>query len=152
MGTWSFRARLGGNHARAGLGLVLGTGSGLWFLVRVPYPAWFFLNQVSRVWLREAYPLRYTDPNRPANGPAPLSGFEPLQLDSQQLRLLGQTIATVQTEPLQPFVGFGPVGPSWNSAPNSQLKHTTTKIRITLKIRSERGLRKFNRFFNRIVV
>ena len=35
----------------------------------------------------------------------------PLQLDSQQLRWLGRTISTVQTEPLQLFVGFGPVGP-----------------------------------------
>ena len=59
------------------------------------------------------------------------------QLDSQQLRLLGQTIATVQTEPLQPFVGFEPVGPSWsaiNSAPNSQLKHTNTKNENSLSL------------------
>ena len=103
-------------HARA----AAGGGGGrrrardrVWVLVRVrvPYPAWFFLNQVSRVWVTRSIPLRYPDPNRPANGPAPLSGFEPLQLDSQQLRLLGRTIATVQTEPLQPFVGFGPIGP-----------------------------------------
>ena len=44
--------------------------------VRVPYPAWFFLNPVSRVWvapLPEPDPLRSatqtarspTDPNRP---------------------------------------------------------------------------------------
>ena len=55
-----------------------------------------------------------------------------LQLDSQQLQLLGRTIVTVQTEPLQLFIGFGPVGPSWsaiNSAPNSQLKHTNTETK-----------------------
>ena len=52
-----------------------GLGSGFGFRFRfLPYLAWFFLNRVSRVWaapLPEPDPLRYPDPNRPANGPAP---------------------------------------------------------------------------------
>ena len=65
-------------------------------------------------------PLRYPDPNRSANGPAPL------QLDSQQLRWLGRTIATVQTEPLQLFVGFGPVGPSRSAICNGSDRTVAT--------------------------
>ena len=67
--------------------------------------------------------------------PAPLFGSKLLQLDSQQSHLLGRTVATVQTELLQPFVGFRPVGPSWsaiNSAPVSHSKHTNTKRNLSL--------------------
>ena len=90
--------------------------------VRVPYPAWFFLNQVSRVWVERSIA-------------APLSGSEPprqqLSVNRRdgwavgRLRRLNRTVAMVQTEPLQLFVGFGPDCPSRsaiNSAPYSQLK------------------------------
>ena len=93
-----------------------------WAWVGVPYPAWFFLNRASRVWVvSKPAPLPEPDPLH----------FEskPLLLDSQQSRLLGRTVATVQTEPLQPFVGFGPFGPSWsaiNSALVSHSRHTNT--------------------------
>ena len=73
---------------------------------------------------------------------SPLSGSEPLQLDNQQLRLLqldsqqlrllqlGRTIATVQTEPLQPFVGFGPIGLSWSAITVSYTHLTLPTKRI----------------------
>ena len=149
MGTWSFRARLGGNYARtcvhararrrwrrrpAGAGL----GPGFWVRVRVPYPAWFFLNRVCGYGLRA-----YRSATR--TGPAPLSGSEPTRQRTRSKTVGMPTVATVGlptvvtvgcvswaanscdcwVERLQPFVGFGPVGPSWsaiNSAPDSQLK------------------------------
>ena len=100
MSTWSFRARLGGNYTRtcaraAAGGAGAGPGLGSGFPTRpgsfrrrragpgraqararvwVPYPAWFFLNQVSRVWvasipapLPEPNPLR-SESKPPANG------------------------------------------------------------------------------------
>ena len=85
----------------------------VWVWVWVPYLAWFFLNRVSRVWaapLPEPDPLR--DPTRYPDPKLQLDSQRSQLLDSQQVRLLGQTVATVQTEPLQPFVGFEPVGPS----------------------------------------
>ena len=104
LGTWSFRARLGGNHARtcvhapplaaaAGRSApvpVPGLRVRVWILdwVRVPYPAWFFLNQVSRVWVTRSIP-------------APLSGSEPArQRTRPAIRIrtppVGQpTVATV---------------------------------------------------------
>ena len=57
----------------------------------------------------------------PGPGPGPGSG----SLPSAVLFELGHADATVQTEPLQLFVGFGPDCLSWsaiNSAPYSQLK------------------------------
>ena len=106
--------------------------------VRVPYPAWFFLNQVSRVWvasipapLSEPNPLRYPDPNRPANGCLKTVAAV------GRLRRLNRTVATVQIELLD---GFGPNCPSRSAINSAPFSH------------SERGLRKFNRFFNRIVV
>ena len=83
-----------------------------------------------RVWVA-SIPLRYLNRTRSAIRIRTAPPTDPLrqrlsrQLDGQRLRCLGRTVATVQTEPLQLFVGFGPVGPSWsviNSAPNSQLK------------------------------
>ena len=52
MGTWSFRPRLGGNHAGAPPLAAAGRRrrrdrDRVWVWVRVPYPAWFFLNPVS---------------------------------------------------------------------------------------------------------
>ena len=81
-------------------------------------------------------PTRYLDPK------LQLDSQRSQLLNSQQVRLLGRTVATVQTEPLQPFVGFEPV-----------VKHSHLSIeRHQHQIRSERGIRKFNRFFYRIVV
>ena len=101
---------------------------------RVPYPAWFFLNQVSRVWvasipapLLEPDPPRYPDPicsswtaNRCNCWVEPLQRFRPNRCN----------LSLGSDPPLQPFVGFRPVGPSWraiNSAPVSHFKHTNTK-------------------------
>ena len=101
-------ATVGSNRARDRV-LVL-----VW--VWVPYLAWFFLNRVSRVWaapLPELDPLR--DPTRYPDPKLQLDNQRSQLLGSQQVRLLGRTVATVQTEPLQPFVGFEHVGPSWSA-------------------------------------
>ena len=84
----------------------------VWVRVQVPYLAWFFLNRVSRVW---ATPLPKPDPTRYPDPKLQLDSQRSQLLDSQQVRLLGRTVATVQSEPLQPFVGFEPVGPSWSA-------------------------------------
>ena len=84
---------------------------GVW--VRVPYPAWFFLNQVYGYGLRA-----YRYPNQTRSAPDPnRSSWTANSCDCwvEPLRLLGRTVATVQTEPLQPFAGFRPVGPSWSA-------------------------------------
>ena len=144
---------------------------------------------------------------------ASLSGSEPTRQWTRSKTVGMPTVATVVTvgcvswaansrdcwvERLQPFVGFGPVGPSWsaiNSAPDSQLKthqhQQQREINLSLSLRvlkqvlnwqwsseatssekweirnsvseatfkedsaknhSERGIRKFNIFFYRIVV
>ena len=111
----------------------------VWVWVRVPYPAWFFLNWVSWVWVTRSIPasLSRSEPHRQRlSRPEPLRQRLSRQLDGQQLRWLGRTVATVQTEPLQLFVRFGPVGPSRsaiNSAPNSQLKTHNTPTARNLK-------------------
>ena len=177
MGTWSFRVRLGGNHARTCARAAAGGGGGrpvpgrardrvrvrVWVRVRVrvPYPAWYFLNWVSRVWVTQsilamlsesepprqrtrsairtapptavckpprrlggwtvaavepnryngsdrtvatvrreyglrAYPLRYPDPNRPANGPAPLTGSKPPRQRLSVNRRGGWAVAAIE--------------------------------------------------------
>ena len=127
MGTWSFRARLGGNYAHtcAGAGRCRAW-LWLWVRVRYCYPAWFFLNRVSRVWVAR---IPEPDPLRPA------IRIQPAPVGQPTVATVGQpTGATVGSnrwsEPLQPFVGFRPVGPSWsaiNSAPVSHSKHTNNK-------------------------
>ena len=125
------RARRRWRRRRAGLGSGSGPSSG-----SLPGLVLFELGLTGMGYAehtRSAIRIRTAPPTDP------LSGFEPLrqwllqQLDGQRLRWLGRTVATVQTEPLQLFVGFGPFGPSRsaiNSALNSQLKttqHTNSK-------------------------
>ena len=83
-------------------------------------------------------------------GPAPLSGSEPTRQQTRSKTVGLPTVVTVGcvswavnscdcwVERLQPFVGFGPVGPSWsaiNSAPDSQLKTHQQQREINLSLR-----------------
>ena len=110
-----------------GSGLGLGSGSG-------SLPGLVLFESGLRVWI--------------ASRPAPLSGFEPTRQRTRSATVGLPTVVTVGcvswttnscdcwVERLHPFVGFEPVGPSWNainSAPDSQLKDTLTttpKFRI----------------------
>jgi len=175
LGTWSFRTRLGGNHAhtragrrRAGLGFPTRSGS-------------FWTGSHGYGLQRIVH--------------APPSGSEPNQRNGWQKNAANSWAVSVWNEPLQRFrpnrcnrsVRFGRIYPSRsaiNSAPflsnkTQQIQQNTQKRKrkasfflCILKwdfqlevwilqlgfwsdfhqIRSERRLRKFNRFFNRIVV
>ena len=136
MGTWSFRARLGGNHARtcararrrrrrcrAGYGPGPGSGFG-----SLPGLVLFEsgLTGLGYEHTRSAIQIRIAPPTDPlrvswtANScdcwVKPLQRFRPNRCNFS--------------------LGSGPVGPSWsaiNSAPNSQLKDiNNTKFRKTL--------------------
>ena len=125
----------------AGSGPGPGPGSG-------SLPGLVLFESGLRVWVA-SIPLRYPNRTRSATrtGPAPLSGSEPTRSKTVGL----PTVATVGcvswaanscdcwVERLQPFVGFGPVGPSWSaiySTPNSQLKDTPTPNEISLPLSS----------------
>ena len=127
--------------------------------VRVPYPVRFFLNRVSRVWVtadrtRSAIWIRNTT----------TADMKPPRIVTMVGRFLSEmnccngsdwTVATVRTD-LPPRSAI-------NSAPFLSFQHTAKQSSRNKEtqfffcsdfqqIRSERRLRKFNRFFNRIVV
>ena len=96
--------------------------------VRVPYPAWFFLNRVSRVWaapLPDPLQIRIPPTDvceriptvRQRMSEKPLCSWAVEQLDG-----LDRTVATVLSEPLQLLGFIGRECPSRsaiNSAPDS---------------------------------
>ena len=128
MGTWSFRARLGGNYARtcargpplapgSGSGLGLGSGSGsLPGLVLFESGLTLWVASIPAL-LPEPNLLRYPNPNRPANG---------CLKTVYAVGRLDRTAATVQTEPLQLLNDLGPFCPSRSAINSAPVSHSQT--------------------------
>ena len=125
LGTWSFRARLGGNHAHTHARADAGAWSRA--RVRVPYPVRFFLNRVSRVCmgLQRIAPAPLS---RPATAQQ-LTGNRRELLQRFGSFCLKRTLATIQIEPLQPFGRICPSRTAINSAPFLLFQNTTKQHR-----------------------